>query len=94
LSRAIPWTFPQRTEANMLSLKSLRIGTIVSAIVMAMVGLGAATMPLKAQNQALLCHYLFPGCNQPGCQDLCDDGFPGSTGFCQGPQGECCNCYY
>ncbi|MEK7239420.1 MAG: hypothetical protein AAB224_02450 [Gemmatimonadota bacterium] len=79
----------------MSSIKNFRTLTMVSAIVMAIVGLGAAAMPLKAQNQPLLCMFYFPGCTPVACQvDYCDVYEPGSTGFCQGQDAVCCNCYY
>lgn len=68
--------------------------SFILAAVMAGIGLSAALVPLKAQPQELLCHYYFPGCTTEACQALCNVGFPESTGFCQGPGGECCNSYY
>lgn len=78
----------------MFSTQKLRVLAVVGAAAMSLVGVGAAIMPLKAQNQELLCMYEFPGCGYDQCQQICTWNYPGSTGHCQGPNGECCNCYY
>lgn len=67
----------------------------VISTLMVVLGLAAATMPLAAQRQEMLCQFLFPGCNENDCQAVyCDTYYPGSIAYCQGPNGECCNCYY
>ena len=79
----------------MLSIRSFRTLSMLSAIVMSIVGVAAVAMPLKAQKQEMLCMFAFPGCTQGACQaNYCDVYYPGSLGYCQGSGGVCCNCYY
>ncbi len=79
----------------MFSNRILRTATLLSAVVMASVGIGAAALPLKAQHQEMLCQFYFPGCTQATCQSTyCDVYYPLSTGKCQGVGGTCCNCFY
>lgn len=79
----------------MFSTQKLKAAAIVGAIAMAGVGLAATVVPLKAQNQEMLCMFYFPGCTPGTCQSTyCDVYYPGSTGFCQGQGSVCCNCYY
>lgn len=79
----------------MFLTKSLTTATILAAIAIAGIGLGAAALPLKAQNQEMLCQFYFPGCTVNECQTTyCDVYYPESFAYCQGSQGQCCNCYY
>ncbi len=80
----------------MLTLRNLSIATVGTAIAMALVGIAAAALPLRAQvENASLCQFDFPGCTQSACQtNYCDVYSPGSTGFCQGLGNRCCNCYF
>lgn len=91
----MPLALLPRTEANMFSIQNLKAVALVGACVMAGVGLGAAALPLEAQNQEMLCMFYFPGCTKEDCQTIyCDVYYFGSEGFCQGAGGVCCNCYY
>lgn len=58
------------------------------------VGVAAATLPLKAEAQAMLCEFQLSSCGDGSvCQGLCTTYYFGSTGICNSVNG-CCNCYF